>query len=525
MFGLAQISNTTFAAVIYKERTTSTPANDSVFLILFNKQGNLIHTPIYLDSMNQEPQMLYSQPINLVVNSNTIEVVKLSMDFNGMPPYDSVLYKFDRLTFDLNGQLLSKTTRKTKLKNFSSIGTVNQVKAYCLKTDNAYYFAFGYGRCMLIKADLNGNYLTQKFLTNDIEEWGFDVLNRDTITITGTVVLSSTENITKGITYVLNNQLEIIRYDTSFSNIFYPYFSSYQEGFAYINFSESKKARVSISDRSTVQFRKIESDRTLFGSLYTIDRFNNSLYYSSSIGYSNAKGNAAYLLYNDYKNSKAYYYLVKIDSFGNIYNTHIKGNVYAENNLDCINNPNERIIPNYTVYATSQVYSSYTSTDINGNYEIDMDTGIIKVSVRPNINFPFLTSSSCSDTQVLYTNTSTDFDSINFGLSKITNCVYNTVNISTSSAFRIGQASTYYVSYCNNGTIASPNTYITVKLDSLLDINSASVAYTTLPNHTYRFNIGNLDFMNLRKFLFCGNASYWCSATQPNTLYRSAHLS
>lgn len=183
--------------------------------------------------------------------------------------------------------------------------------------------------------------------------------------------------------------------------------------------------------------------------------------------------------------------------------TSIKGSVYTDNNSNCQQDANEKKLPSMTVTATSPLYTTYTGTDPNGNYEFLLDTGHIQVSVRPNINYPYFMNGSCSSPQNFYAPVAdTLFDNVNFGLTPTINCILNTVNLSTTPPFRIGRPKTYNVSYCNNGTIASPNTYIIIKLDSLLDLDSASISYTSLPNHTYRFNIGNLDFLN------CGNFSF-----------------
>lgn len=206
-------------------------------------------------------------------------------------------------------------------------------------------------------------------------------------------------------------------------------------------------------------------------------------------------------------------------------NLKIKGNVFNDVNSNCHLDAGEKKAANFVVsgITSSLSYPVYTTTDINGNYEILTDTGLTKISVRPNVNYPFLINGNCSDTQFLYANNSTEFDSINFGLKTGIQCPYNTVNISTYTPFRIGRQQTYTVSYCNNGSVPSANTYITVKLDSLLDFNSASIPYTALTNHTYRFNIGNLDYFKCGSFSLI--ATPRISGVQLNqTLCAVAHI-
>lgn len=121
-------------------------------------------------------------------------------------------------------------------------------------------------------------------------------------------------------------------------------------------------------------------------------------------------------------------------------------------------------------------------------------------------------------------------DSLNFGFKPTIPCIQNTVDISTNKLHRcaspgthIGEFNVFSVSYCNNGTITSPNTYIDIMLDRLLVLNSATVSYTALPGNTYRFNIGTLDFLTCGNFSFV--ATPICDSTiLGQTLCVEAHI-
>ncbi len=189
----------------------------------------------------------------------------------------------------------------------------------------------------------------------------------------------------------------------------------------------------------------------------------------------------------------------------NIDNFVIEGNVFADFNDNCIKDTLDKKIKYMTVTDEYEGALNFISSDSNGYYKFSYnayDTGFHEIKLRENINYPYYRIYSCSKERVYVPYNSDTISNVILSLKPQFLCPSNTLNISTTTPFRIGRPQTYSVNYCNNGTILSANTYITIKLDSLLDFNSASIPYTTLPNHTYRFNIGNLDFLT------CGNFSF-----------------
>lgn len=201
----------------------------------------------------------------------------------------------------------------------------------------------------------------------------------------------------------------------------------------------------------------------------------------------------------------------------------LTGNVFSDVNNDCLQNTSENGIRNYTLKLTNNTNTIYRTTQNNGKYSIaisNTDTGIYQIELLPNLTYPYYSPSTCNSYSV---NLIDSVATANFALKQSFLCPINTVNVSTSTPFRVGQQQTYFVTYCNNGTILSPNTYITIKLDSLLDINSATILYTTLTNHTYRFDIGNLDYLTCGSFSFV--ATPRIGAVQLNqTLCTEAHI-
>lgn len=244
---------------------------------------------------------------------------------------------------------------------------------------------------------------------------------------------------------------------------------------------------------------------------------------TSLIGFINSFITIDNSIYCQVESLKNNYYIIKIDSNG-VFTYHaVTGNIYNDANNNCTKNTLEKGFQNYTVIASKNSYNNYGTTDKNGNYVIGLtDSGNYTVTVRPNQNYPFW-NTVCNPTQNITVENEIAYDTVNFAMKPSILCPINTVNVSSSLPFRIGRPQTYYVNYCNNGTILSPNTYITIKLDSLLDFDTATIPYTTLPNHTYRINIGNLDYLTCGNFTFV--ATPRIGAVQLNqTLCTEAHI-
>lgn len=262
-------------------------------------------------------------------------------------------------------------------------------------------------------------------------------------------------------------------------------------------------------DKSIWESIRINPSSGIITSQHLFKPLGNNGYYQYWMGMTfvkmNSKDNKNMFVHLYYLNpiaNKTSYGIAKIDNNGYPFGNVITGNVFNDANNNCTKNTLEKGIPNYTVSATKNNFNNYGTTDKNGNYFIGLaDSGNYTVAVRNNPMHP-LWNSVCNPTQTVTVENDIAFDTANFALKPSILCPYNTVNVSSAPPFRIGQPNTYFVNYCNNGTIASPITYITLKLDSLLDIDTSIISYTTLPNHTYRFNIGNLDYLT------CGNFSF-----------------
>jgi hypothetical protein len=192
--------------------------------------------------------------------------------------------------------------------------------------------------------------------------------------------------------------------------------------------------------------------------------------------------------------------VIKFDSVGNAIPYIIKGNVFADQNNNCIKNTTDNSLPQVTVTAQNNNNTAFTSSDNNGNYFIGVsDSGLYTVTAQPNINYPLFAQGNCAvQTSYAYLDSFT-VDTVNLNLKPTILCPNMYVDISTPMLRRCF-SNIYTVNYKNNGTVASPNTFIDVALDRFLTVNSASIAYTNLGNNVLRFNLGNVDYLSSGRF-------------------------
>ena len=198
-------------------------------------------------------------------------------------------------------------------------------------------------------------------------------------------------------------------------------------------------------------------------------------------------------------------YLLKTDSLGNIYSNYIQGNVFRDLNQNCVSSLDEAGIDNWIVEVKgSQNY--YDVTDLNGDYNILVDTGSYTVSLfAPNNYWEACQQNFSLDLFSFYDTTTLDF-----AVKPIIECPLLEVDISTP-ILKSCQNSRYTVRYCNRGTITAANTYIDINLPLALEIVNSTNTYIDLSNGLYRFEVADLPIGECELFTF--DASVDCDST------------
>jgi len=177
--------------------------------------------------------------------------------------------------------------------------------------------------------------------------------------------------------------------------------------------------------------------------------------------------------------------LTKVAQNGAIMDSYINGQIYLEENANCLFDPGEPIFPRLIIEAAgNQTY--YGTTDANGHYSIPVNAGSYDIRVYPSDYWQPCTNPV---TGVVAQGT---FDTtiVNIGLTEQITCPLLEIDISTP-LLRQGNISTYTINFCNNGP-ALAATSIELFFDDDLLVTGTSLPFTALGGNRYLFDGGAL---------------------------------
>jgi hypothetical protein len=361
----------------------------------------------------------------------------------------------------------------------TSIDIIGSMQNNLLEFNNKYYFAFrdGYidtyntpynysiSKTKLLSIDANGNNAKLKMYDNDMSVMHLRNVNNSL------QLIGMSNGITDGNN---DNQLDYTVHFFQFDN----------------------------NDSATI-IKEVNMASTLTGNT------KKSIYEEPVIDLKNGSSVFGFK-YEDVNNSfNSKHVLVNIDSLGNVYTTKISGTIFGDKNNNCSTENSDALLRNYALRAINQTDSFYTSTDTLGNYEMYLDSGNYQLQLLPNPSYPLWKLQNCSIPSTIQLNDG-DSATIDIGLTPIISCTNLTVSL-TAPMLRRCFENTYYVNYCNNGTVNATNAYIDVRLDPYLDFNTSAQAFTNLGNYVFRFFVGNVETGKCGSFSF--NATVNCDST------------
>ena len=180
-------------------------------------------------------------------------------------------------------------------------------------------------------------------------------------------------------------------------------------------------------------------------------------------------------------------YLIKTDSLGNSLVNYITGNLYQDINEDCQPQAIEPPLSNWFLKAENTGQLFYGKTDSLGHYQIAVDTGTFNLQViRPNIYWE-----ACDTNIFVQVDQFFDTLTVDHSIQVSYECPLIKVDVSTPFLRRCYD-NTYYINYCNEGTITSTNTSISATFDSSLIIQGSSPFWQERTNQNLRFEIGDV---------------------------------
>lgn len=167
----------------------------------------------------------------------------------------------------------------------------------------------------------------------------------------------------------------------------------------------------------------------------------------------------------------------------------VSGRVAIDFNMNCIADSLELGLKNQIIkFERDSTIVYFNTLDSLGSYRAYLDTGLYTVTVIPSSSY----WQACSSSQQIYVDTNYNVQTINWSLQGVIDCPLLNVDIAAPFLRMTGGGSNYTVSYCNEGTVAATNSFVTVDLDPFLSYVSSSIPLTSQNGTLHTFNVGNI---------------------------------
>lgn len=197
---------------------------------------------------------------------------------------------------------------------------------------------------------------------------------------------------------------------------------------------------------------------------------------------------------------------LKLDANGNTYINFIAGNVFADYGGDCGFSGADLVLNGWTVTASNAQHTFSGTTNANGDYFIPVDTGSYTVAVT--LSGGVYWQNTCNPSANVSFAGAYDTTVVDFPIGTLASCSILEVDIA-SWVLRRCVNNTYYVNYCNNGTVTENNGLIFVDLDTNMTYVSATLTPSSVSGNHLMFMLpplapGACGSFSITAFLDCG---------------------
>ncbi len=198
-----------------------------------------------------------------------------------------------------------------------------------------------------------------------------------------------------------------------------------------------------------------------------------------------------FLLSGHYASGNNFFsYLIQADEAGQAFTNQIEGIIFQDANDNCSIDNNESSLAGWFVrilHPNGAIH--YAVTDSVGHYRADVGKGAYEVSA---ITANSLWESNCNVTETLLFDSSFRIQTTNFPIHSEADCPLGWVDLDFNN-WQPCVDNTVLLAYSNKGTSVMADSKISIILDSLLTLVSASKPYIYNGNHEYVFSIGELN--------------------------------
>jgi len=171
--------------------------------------------------------------------------------------------------------------------------------------------------------------------------------------------------------------------------------------------------------------------------------------------------------------------------------TRLQGQVFIDQNEDCIFQEEEILLANETILFTDSAFVYTVTTDDAGFYQTDLPPGKYTV-LEPPILTGILAHCNPTDTFITTTESVRSQPINNIGFRAQSNCPAMYVSIFTNRLRRCFDTNVYTITYGNLGIVSAENAFIEVHFDEFLEVQSSSLPGLPLENNKYLFELGTV---------------------------------
>lgn len=212
-------------------------------------------------------------------------------------------------------------------------------------------------------------------------------------------------------------------------------------------------------------------------------------------------------------------FLVKMSPEGVIYPHSLTGRIARDSTFNCLPDAFDPPLEGWVVSVAGNGTTQYGISDAGGFYTInDVDAGVYQVVLTP----PSYLWQPCADTvQVQFAGVIPQTDTVDFPVQALYDCPLMQVDIAAPFLRRCF-GNTYTVYYCNAGNQPAGDVSISVALDDLLSVDSASIPFTQ-SGQILTFQPGAVPAGECGSFKISVTVS--CEAELGQALCAEAHIS
>jgi uncharacterized repeat protein (TIGR01451 family) len=174
-----------------------------------------------------------------------------------------------------------------------------------------------------------------------------------------------------------------------------------------------------------------------------------------------------------------------------VYYNNIRGNIYSDDNNDCISQLSENRLPSVVVKAMPGLF--YGSSDWGGKYEIKVDTGTFNYILTQeynSINSKLLINQCASSHTISLKGAAKDTSSFDFADS-VKQCALLNINVQKSRMRRCFRSNTY-VNYCNYGSASASGAQVRVVYPSYIKPISSVPMWSSIQDSVLIYDIATI---------------------------------